>query len=54
MDTTLSAIELLKRLSSAEIRDRLAKLEAEQAALKTLLRAAVRNEKAQRDSDVQS
>lgn len=48
MDTTLSAIELLSRLSADEIRQRLAALEAEQRALKTLLRAAVRNESGKR------
>lgn len=44
MQNTLSARDLLSRLSAAEIRQRLADLEAEQRALKTLLRAAVRNE----------
>lgn len=42
MDKTLSATELLSRLSPDDIRRRLSELDAEQRALKTLLRAAVR------------
>jgi len=44
MNTTLSARDVLSRLSADEIRRRIAELDAEQRALKTLLRAAVRNE----------
>lgn len=44
MDTTISATELLSRLSADEIRQRLADVEAESRALRTLLRVAVRAE----------
>jgi hypothetical protein len=40
MSTTSSAVELLRSLPSAEIEQKISELEAETAALKTLLRAA--------------
>src|SRR5688572_27851300 len=53
METTLSATELLSRLSAEDIRRRLSELDAEHRALKTLLRAAVRARSGRRQLAVQ-
>jgi len=49
MNASVSATELLRCLSVADIRQRLAALNAEQQALRTLLRAALRAEQRKGD-----